>query len=58
MIFLRRLWKIPWLTTSIRPPSYHVNEIWDTRATIAIFQLRRLVSDFGGRAIHPSDLRA
>src|SRR5262245_61538591 len=24
-IFLRRLWKIPQLTTSIRPPNLHVN---------------------------------
>jgi hypothetical protein len=25
MIFLRRLWKISQLTTSIRPPNHHVN---------------------------------
>jgi hypothetical protein len=25
MIFLRRLWKIPQLTTSIRLPNHHVN---------------------------------
>ena len=34
-IFLRRLWKIPQLTTSIRPPNLHVNNFWDTKATIA-----------------------
>jgi hypothetical protein len=28
MIFLRRLWKIPQLTTSIRLPNYHVNIFW------------------------------
>jgi hypothetical protein len=35
IIFLRRLWKIPWLTTSIRQPNHHVNDFWDTKATIA-----------------------
>jgi hypothetical protein len=35
MIFLRRLWKIPKLTTSFRPPNLHVNDFWDTKATIA-----------------------
>jgi hypothetical protein len=29
------LWKIRWLTTSIRPPNFHVNDFWDTKATIA-----------------------
>jgi hypothetical protein len=33
MIFLRRLWKIPQLTTSIRLPNFHVNDFWDTKAT-------------------------
>jgi hypothetical protein len=35
MIFLRRLWKSPQLTTSIRQPNLHVNDFWDTKATIA-----------------------
>jgi hypothetical protein len=33
MIFLRRLWKIRWFTTSIPPPNHHVNDFWDTKAT-------------------------
>jgi hypothetical protein len=35
MIFLRRSWKILRLTTSIRLPNHHVNDFWDTKATIA-----------------------
>jgi hypothetical protein len=33
-IFLRRLWKIPQLTTSFRQPIINVNNFWDTQATI------------------------
>jgi hypothetical protein len=36
IIFLRRLWKILRLTSSIRQPNHQVNNFWDTNATIAI----------------------
>jgi hypothetical protein len=35
MIFLRRLWKIRWLTISMRQPNHYVNDFWDTNAAIA-----------------------
>jgi hypothetical protein len=43
MIFLRRLWKIRELTTSICPPNHHVNYFWDTKATIATLRAVELI---------------